>query len=181
MSKKKLILLFGFPILLITIGITYALMFETSDPVSNEFRAASIYNPDILEEFTTGDLVKKNVKVSMSSASYQSYVRAKVIINWQDDGGNVLADIPEEGVDYSITYTLGNWLTSGDGYYYYKYPITGETGVLISEARVLKSAPKSGYKLNIEVVAQAVQSMPSDAVVDTWGVTVDQNGTISLS
>lgn len=181
MSKKRIILLFGFPILLITIGITYALLFDTTEPVNNEFRAASIYNPLILEDFTTGNLVKKNVKVSMSEASYQSYIRAKVIVNWQDNNGNVLAITPEQGVDYSITYTLGDWISSRDGYYYYKYPTTGETSTLISEAKVLKKAPKEGYKLNIEIIAQAVQSTPSEAVVDTWNVVLDQNGNISLS
>ena len=181
MSKKKVILLFGFPILLITLGITYALMFDQTEPVNNEFRAASIYNPLIKEDFTTGNLVKKNVKISMSEASYQSYIRAKVIVNWQDDDGNALAEPPELGVDYSITYTLGNWMLSNDGYYYYKYPITGETDVLISEAKVLKKAPKSGYKLNIEIIAQAVQSVPQDAVRESWNVLLDQNGNISLS
>lgn len=181
MSRKKTILLFGFPILLITLGITYALLFDKTEPVTNKFRAASIYNPSIIEDFTAGSLIKKNVKISMSEASYQSYIRAKVIINWQDDNGNVLIDTPIEGVDYSISYTLGKWMQSGDGYFYYKYPVNDETEVLINEAKVLKKSPKNGYKLNIEVVAQAVQSIPQDAVVESWNVLVDQDGNISLS
>ena len=181
MNKKKIIILFGFPMLLIVIGVTYAFLIDRTPPVNNEFRAASVYTPVIVEDFTTGNLIKRNVKVSMAAASYQSYIRAKVIVNWQDDDGNVLAISPESGVDYSITYMLGNWLLATDGYYYYKAPVNGETDVLISEASVLKKAPKAGYKLNIEILAQAVQSVPSNAVVDSWGVILDQNGNINVS
>lgn len=169
-------------VLMLSISVYSAISFVfnlISEPLTNSFQPANIPKPTIVEDFTDGDLIKKNVKVDVSSSTFASYVRSKVVINWKGDDGSILAVEPVPGVDYTISYSLGNWTYGTDGFYYYKYPLTGASEVLITECKVLNKAPVDGYKLNVEVMSQTVQSTPSKAVVELWGVKVNSDGMIS--
>ena len=94
--------------------------------------------------------------------------------------GNVSATLPNIGTDYSLSVGT-DWVLIG-GYYYYKYSIIpgNNTANLITECQVLK--PYSGdndlgYKLNVEILADAIQSEPINAIEESWKVTIS-NGTV---
>ena len=87
-----------------------------------------------------------------------------------DEAGNVTgaASVP--------TFTLGkDWIKGSDGYYYYTkaVPVGGSTGNLLEKAMTLDE------NMQVVVLADAIQAMPKQAVIDAWGVTVDSNGSIS--
>lgn len=164
--------------LIISISFVVAYFFNSSTGLTNKFESANIYEPTIIEDFTDGDFVKKNVKVKVNDDSFPCYVRVKVVFNWKDDDGNILAVSPTEGVDYTISYKIGKWNKGSDGFYYYNKSLTGETDILIEECSVINSSPAEGYRLNVDVLVQSVQAEPSEAVIDSWGVVINSDGTI---
>lgn len=145
--------------------------------------------PDVVNTFTPGEVppsinetrpedngnVKKNVSVT-NSGNVDAYIRAAVVVNWVDDEGNIVNN--PEGHTYAINYSKTDWVDGEDGYFYYTKPVAanGQTGELISSAY-----PTAGttYKLQIEIMAQSIQSVPTSVVTDKWGVTVATDGTIS--
>ena len=102
-----------------------------------------------------------------------SYIRAAVVVTWVTSDGSTLAETPVEGEDYDITYAENTgWLKGDDGYWYYTTPVNPNesTGILIDECTQL--AEKADCQLAVEILASAIQSDPSDAVTEAWGVTV---------
>jgi len=172
-------ILFIFVIISISTSVVVSYFFNKSQPLKNSFNAAKVYEPTILEDFSDGDLIKKNVKININSKSIASYVRAKVVISWKDDKNNILAIEPVAGTDYKISYNLGKWMFASDGFYYYSEPLLGDSDILINECEVISKSPVNGYKLNVEILAQSVQSVPKDAVKELWGVNVNTDGTIT--
>ena len=145
---------------------------------------------DVVNTFTPGEVpptinetkpenngnVKKDVSVT-NSGNVEAYIRAAVVVNWVDDQGNIVNN--PEGHAYMINYSEDTgWVDGSDGYFYYTKPVAakGETGKLISSAY-----PTAGttYKLQVEIMAQTIQSKPTSVVAEKWGVTVAADGTIS--
>ena len=71
--------------------------------------------------------------------------------------------------------------------YYYKYPVAAgdETPNLIDSLSQIPGVvgPENGkYALSVEIVADAVQAEPTDAVMDAWdGATVDADGALTIT
>ena len=67
-----------------------------------------------------------------------------------------------------------------DGYYYYTTPVAPNetTKPLIKTVIPVDSKTPEGYWLNVEILGDAIQSLPTTAVESSWGVTVT-NGQIS--
>ena len=65
-----------------------------------------------------------------------------------------------------------------DGYYYAKAPVApkGNTPVLIEKCTEVAANAPDGYTLSLEILADAIQSTPTRAVEQAWGVTVDTDG-----
>lgn len=153
-------------------GAVLAFMFATTDPVENDFVPQTAPQIAAKETFSTGDLIKKDVYVSLEDTGYACYVRAKVVVTWQDADGNVYGQLPQEGTDYTIAYGSG-WKQIGD-FWYYQTPVADKTGDLVETCQVLKQAPTDDCTLHVEILAQAVQSLPETAVEELWGVTPEQ-------
>ena len=93
------------------------------------------------------------------------------------------------GVDIGGTATIppfapgANWVED-DGYYYYTRPVApGQTPENNLIDTITLSSPYTdadGGKQVIEIIAEAIQSVPEEAVKDAWGVTVN-NGTLSVN
>lgn len=183
-KNKKLILLISIVAILIlalAAGTTLAWLNAKTDPMVNTFEPAKVTSE--VEE-TLDNAVKKDVKIKNTS-NIDAYIRATVVINWVDKAGNVAGQKPVENTDYTISYNLSNdggWWKGDDGYYYYSSAIAPDdlTGVLIKECQ-LKAGAKvpEGYSLSVEIIADAIQSVPTSVVADKWNVTVNDNGTIS--
>ena len=155
----------------------------------NEFtygRVTSSVNETFEEEF--GDPVKRNVSLR-NTGNTPAYLRALLVVTWKDENGVVLSTLPVEDEDYEIDVTLAkHWILKDEGfgsYIYYRYPVDpGEsTSELIDMVRqnTHATAPENGtYKLSVEIVVDAVQAYPADAVKEAWNVDVNEDGTLEV-
>ena len=169
----------------------WAYLHLCTSPADNAFQAASNVNPAISEVTVPDDgspiTEKKDVTVNVGNTSviiggtpdagYSVYVRAAVIVTWQDAVGNVYFQNPTAGTDYTITYNTTDWTQGTDGYWYYNSAVNSgqSTANLIKSCTALKAAPKSGYTLNVTIAAQTIQSAGTTdtgdipARKDAWG------------
>lgn len=173
--NKKLILLISIAAILIlalTAGTTLAWLKASSGPVVNTFEPARVTSQ--VEEKTDKG-IKSEVKIKNTS-NIDAYIRATVVINWVDKDGNVAAQKPVKDTDYTIEYNLSNdgWWQGNDGYYYYSSAVAPEdmTGTLISKCEAVAGKAPEGYSLSVEIIADAIQSVPDKAVREAWNVTV---------
>lgn len=185
--------------LLVTVAIavsgTIAYLFTSSDPVVNTFTPVT---PDIEIPEEMNRTVKEKATVQ-NTGDVDSYLRAKIVVTWQNSNGEVYPEVPvlktdsnAEG-DYTMS-TGAHWIQHTDGYYYYyKVAALGQPEVtkkdgsieygegvtdddmLIIRAEVVGEAPAEGYTLHIEILGQAIQAEPVDAIKDAWGVTISSN------
>ena len=165
------------------IGGVAAYLSTQTGPVTNTFTAATGTQPTIVE--TMENNVKSNVSVNVGDPGYAVYVRAAVVVTWQDDQGNVLAKAPVANTDYSITMNETDWFQHGGFWYYQEMISSGSTQPLISSCEV--KAAKGDYHLNVEIIAQTIQALGCTddgdipAVQDAWGVYVDANNELSAT
>lgn len=165
-SKKKgnkVMWLYALSIALLLLSVcttgVFAYLKLKTDTTDNSFNSAQSVNPQIIETFDGN--IKKDVKVNVGVTGYSVYVRAAVVVTWQDSDGNVYVVPPEEDKDYFIRYG-DRWEKRGDYWYYDSVVESGEvTAPLITECKPLKEAPVKGYTLNVKVVAQTIQSAGS--------------------
>ena len=171
-SKKKgnkVMWLYALSIALLLLSVcttgVFAYLKLSTKKTDNSFQSAHSVNPQINETKFDGS-IKENVTVNVGETGYSVYVRAAVVVTWQDSDGNVYVVPPEEGCvvspeedkDYFIRYG-DRWKKRGDYWYYYSVVESGEvTAPLIIECKPLKEAPVKGYTLNVKVVAQTIQS-----------------------
>lgn len=168
-------------VMLIASGSTYAYL-KWNGGVQNTFEYETSVRPAIEEEFN--DKIKKNVSISAGDTDYSVYVRAAIVATWVDSSGNVVhAKEPVLGTDYSLNLNLSpdGWFVGDDGYYYYALPVLSgnSTDNLITECKPLEEAPSIGYKLNVDIIAQTIQSAGTTddedkpLVTEAWGISVD--------
>lgn len=177
LNMKSLVLLVCVTLLLaFTVSGTVAFLADNSGPVVNEFTPVNV-TPSVTESFD--HKVKKDVQIK-NSGNIDAYIRAMVIITWQNTEGQVLATLPQAD-DYNISWGTGWDRDTSDGFYYHTTKVApgSLTSVLIEESKPLKAAPVEGYTLHVEILAQSIQAQPTTAVTNSWGVTVAADGTIS--
>ena len=187
-QKKKMVLALLTAVLLIaTAGAVYAyLSANAGTGVSNSMEPAGATDPTI-----------SSYVVDVGTPGYAVYVRAFVVVTWQDSEGNIYGQMPVEGTDYSIVWSTGegeNWFQNSDGFYYFRNPVAYDgtnassryTDPLIKSITEQVTCP--GYTLNVEIISQTIQavgytngslSIPSiPAVQDAWGVVVNSDNTL---
>lgn len=171
MKKKMILMLAAMALLLtVTVGSTIAYLWTSTPAVINTFTPAS--SGTTIEEDFKGN-VKNNVQIK-NTGDVKSYIRAAVVITWQNATGEVLSEVPVKGTDYSITWTKAGWTDlQSDGFYYYNTVVEPgkSTGVLFTDCKPLQAAPEDGYALHVEIIAQSIQAEPISAVTDAWGWT----------
>lgn len=175
--KKSVILLITVSaMLLMVIGASLSFLNTHKGPLVNEF-ASSYVTSEVIETFK--DNVKKDVKIQ-NTGDIAAYIRAAVIVTWEDEGKNVYPQMPVAGRDYTIDFSFDGWQLASDGYYYYSNSVApnGLTKPLIEEVIPVDENTPNGYKLSVEILGDAIQSLPTKAVESSWGVTVT-NGQIS--
>lgn len=149
-------------VLLVSTGGTLAYLFTSTAPVENTFSPAEM-GIVIHEEFANN--VKSNVYVENTSEA-NVYIRAAIVINWQDDAGNVVAE-PVVTNDYTMT--LGTGWKEVDGYY---YCTAADEKDASSTSQLIVSCVPNGtpkYRLSVSILAQAIQVEPASAVQEAWG------------
>lgn len=178
-SSKKAIALLVSIVLLVTVavGATLAYLIDKTGEIENIFTPSKV-TVTVVEEFDGN--VKKNVSIQ-NTGDTTAFIRAEVIVTWQNEEGDVLGKAPVAGEDYTISYNTdtqtnpaGKWVEK-DGYYYWNKPVAAgdKTGILITEAEPVAEAPADDYFLCIEIIASGIQSVGTNgtdsAVVDAWG------------
>lgn len=123
--------------------------------------------------------VKRDVCVR-NTGNTEAYIRAAIVINFVTADNKVYGKTPMAGVDYTISYGDGSWLKGSDGFWYYKYKVSpGEaTDKLLQSVTDLQIAPE-GCRLQVQIVASAIQAIPERAVIQSWGVDIS-NGTLRV-
>lgn len=178
-NRKKASFLLTSLILLLTlfIGGTTAFLIASGPDVTNTFTPSRVAS--FVDE-TFENNVKTNVKIQ-NTGDTTSYIRAAIVVTWQDANGNVYPATPQSGSDYTMVMGSSDWSLHADGFYYYKYPVEPgqKTNNLIDSCIYVANAP-AGYGLNVEILGSAIQSVPTSVVTTNWGVNVDsQTGNIT--
>ena len=185
---KALLLIASLAVLLTaTVGSTAAWLVSKPAAVENNFVPGEVAC-QVLEDFGTesGTSVKRNVCVK-NTGNTDAYIRVLLVFTWKDKDGNIFSNKPQEGKDYQINKNLTDWIkqeSDAGTYYYYKKRVArdAETDVLIELLRQADgvTGPENGkYKLSVDILADAVQANPPEAVADSWGVAVE-NGEIKV-
>lgn len=188
-QAKALLLIASLAVLLTaTVGSTAAWLVSKPAAVENNFVPGKVAC-QVLEDFGTesGASVKRNVRVK-NTGNTDAYIRVLLVFTWKDKDGNIFSNKPQEGNDYQIVMDdLTDWImqkSDAGAYFYYKKPVapSAETGKLIDSLRQIAgvTGPENGkYKLSVDILADAVQADPPEAVADSWGVDVE-NGEIKI-
>lgn len=122
---------------------------------------------------------KEHVQVK-NTGTTDAYIRATYVVNWVDAQGRISASDPE-GYSYSLTENPDGAWTEKDGYFYYTSSIApgaSTAGSLLTCEVTYPENPE--YTLSVEVLAEAIQSTPDNAVQEAWGVTVNADGKLTV-
>ena len=169
-AKRSLVLVVSVLVLLLAVaGGTLAWLTANTGPVVNTFTPAQV-SCEVTEDFN--GTIKSNVNVTNTSDIY-AYIRAKLVtyrVNAQNQHIGGTASLPN--------FTLGTgWVKYGD-YYYYTKPVAPnqkpETNLTDSMTLIGSYMDTDGGKQVIEVMAEAIQSSPAEAVGKSWGVTISE-------
>ena len=95
------------------------------------------------------------------------YVRAAIVANWVDEDGTILSTQP------SVTYSINaGWEQGSDGFYYYTGIVpahSNNTVALLAEDGItVNGTAPSGYTLQVQVLSSAIQTTPTEAVINGW-------------
>ena len=184
MNKKKILLFLLLTVLLLTLVTTvYAYMFREIKNVTSIFVPANV-DCSVQETFTGSE---KNSIMIINESNVDAYVRVRFVCYWQDSKGNpIVSDIDQ------AEFTLGKDWLEYQNVYYYKYTLAPneQTKELLGSKitmpdPICETISSDGvvteywYYPVVEVFAEAIQALPTNAVVESWGVTLDENGNIT--
>ena len=136
----------------------------------------------VTNSFTPG-VVLCEVKADNSvenTGNVDAYIRAAVVINWENASGDINGIAPKADTDYTVT--LGeNWVKIGE-YYYYKNEVpfqgTDKTTPVVTVKQLTKSP--EGFSLMVEVLAEAIQAEGTNGtetpIEDAWDVAMPLGG-----
>ena len=184
-GKTAALLLSAVVLLGVTAARTGAFVAEKPEgAVTNTFERSSV-TCEVTETFE--DNVKSDVQIK-NTGDVDAYMRATIVVTWQDADHNLYWQTPVLDTEYTMTIAEDTgWFLGSDGYYYYENPVAvgASTGVLISECKPIAAAPAEDYTLVVEILAEAIQAdgvnSESAAVAGTvWpAVTVGNSGVLS--
>ena len=156
-------------LLALAVGGTVAWLSAQAPEVTNTFTPATV-TCEVEEEFDKNTGVKTDVNVKNTS-DIDVYIRVKLVTYRTNDAGQHIggtAELP--------AFTLGeNWVEK-DGYYYYTLPVAPDKtpAANLADKMTLTASydDADGGKQALDVMAEAIQSAPEEAVADAWGVQI---------
>lgn len=172
--NKQFVLLVSMVALLIgVIGGSLAYLFTNTDPVTNTFIPGEV---DIdIDEPGWDHAVKRSVTIQ-NNGNVSSYIRAAVVVTWQDESGKVYPGMPAAGTDYYIDWETTGWIGPDNaGFYTFTTPVApnGKTSVLITECYPYDDKTPENYHLVVDVISEAIQADGMDGnvpvVTSAWG------------
>ncbi|MBR2067956.1 MAG: hypothetical protein IJ875_06855, partial [Solobacterium sp.] len=164
MKIKKIMLMMALallPLILFTTYLSTLGYITAQDKVENEFNKGEVSS--LLHEDFDGQ-TKKDVYVE-NNGNVDIYLRADILIYFEDEEGRVLFEKPIEGVDYQLT--LGSNWKKIDNRYYYQEALSADEA---SSNLIETCTNLSNKKLVVEVVTQALQANDTTALQEAWGL-----------
>ena len=166
-KKIQLLILSLLVVTTVTVGGTVAYLTTNTDPVVNTFKPSHV-TCEVTENFN-GE-TKSNVNVKNTS-DIDAYIRVKLVTYRVNDAGQHIGGVAE-----IPGFTPGaGWVKHGE-YYYYTSPVAKDDKPakdLIGSIKLNAGYDDAdGGKQVIEVMAEAIQSEPAEAVGEAWGVTI---------
>lgn len=160
---------------------TLAYLTDRTAAVENTFISGRV-TTEVVESLTEEDseiTVKEHVQIK-NTGNVPAFIRAAIVITWRDASGNLSGERPVSGTDYEMSLGSSEW-EGRDGFWYYRAPVApgAKTEDLITS--IVPKADKSGYTLSVEILGSGIQSMPSSAVVEAWGVSVGNDGKLEVT
>lgn len=156
-----------------------AWLISTPEHVVNSFIPGEV-TIQVDETFDDGHTTKQNVSIK-NTGNVPAYIRVALVPAWVDDEGNIAAK--HASLD-DCNITLGDdfnqfWFEGTDGFYYCKTFINPDksTPILIKSCTV--NGGEHEYDFELQVIASAVQSLPTSTVGEVWPVVVDPDGTLA--
>lgn len=177
------------------VGTTLAWLTDKTDALTNNFTYAKV-SCQVLETVNEDQTQKSDVKIQ-NTGNTDAYIRATYVVTIRDDNGNILYDAYETEEFQRYMDNLEHWINNDgfwqkgtDDYWYYRLPVAPNE----KTEKLFRTQISSMYiringtlrKTHIEILASAVQAMPTNAVEDAWGATVqpvqvpEENYTINL-
>lgn len=162
-------------LLALAIGGTVAWLTAGDTPITNTFNPSKV-TCAVTETFNETTGVKTNVNVT-NTGDIHAYIRVKLVTYRTNAQGQHIG-----GTATLPTLTLGaNWVKYGD-YYYYTLPVepNGKPATNLTNSMALAGSynDADGGKQAIDVMAEAIQSVPAEAVGQAWGVHISSNSVV---
>ena len=153
----------------LAVGGTVAWLTANATPVKNTFTPSNVACR-VTENFD--GTTKSNVNVT-NTGDTEAYIRVKLVTYRVNGDGQHIG-----GTATLPSFTRGeNWVAFG-GYYYYTLPVAAGASPaadLIDSITLTGSYNDAdGGKQVVEVMAEAIQSQPAEAVGSSWGVTISE-------
>lgn len=162
-------------LLALAIGGTVAWLTAKDQPITNTFNPSKV-TCAVTETFDETTGVKTNVNVT-NTGDINAYIRVKLVTYRTNAQGQHIG-----GTATLPTFTLGtNWVKYGD-YYYYTLPVApdGNPATNLTDSMTLTASydDADGGKQAIDVMAEAIQSVPPEAIGQAWGVRISPNSVV---
>lgn len=167
-SGKSIALLVSLVLIIgVIVGGAVAFLIDSTGSVNNQFTPSKV-TTEVTEKCigtTKSDVAIKN------TGDTDAWIRAAVVVTWQDEAGNVYGKAPKANVDYTA-WTLGtDWKQGGDGFYYYTKPVAAgakTSSALIDKIEPIGYPPADGYHLTVEIIGSGIQSKPANVFDTEW-------------
>ena len=162
-------------LLALAIGGTVAWLSTNDTPITNTFTPSKVAC-EVTESFD--GTVKSNVNVQ-NTGDIDAFIRVKLVTYRTNDKDQHIG-----GTAALPPFDLGDNWVEYNGYYYYTLPVkAGETPVtnLTDSMKLTKTYEDAdGGHQAIDVMAEAIQSVPEAAVQAAWGAnfSIDGNGNL---
>lgn len=148
----------------LAVGGTIAWLIDKDSPLVNTFDPSKV-TCEVQEKFD--GKVKSDVNVKNTGDIY-AFIRVKLVTYRTNDQGQHIG-----GTAALPQFTLGaNWVEY-NGYYYYTLPVAPNakpaTNLISSITLTDSYTDADGGKQAVDVMAEAIQSVPEDAVKAAWG------------
>ncbi|MBQ8611069.1 MAG: hypothetical protein IJ412_05085 [Oscillospiraceae bacterium] len=151
-------------------GSVLAYMYRVTELTQNAFTPAYV---DCIAAETFDGTTKSQITVQ-NTGNIPAYLRVRLVSYWVYAESGEIAPIASQ----APAFTLGpGWVAGSGSTYYYAVPVAAEaiTGNLLGGPPLtleIKTIDSTTYHQVIDVFAEAIQSVPADAVIDSWGVTL---------
>lgn len=163
-------------ILTVAIGGTIAWLVTKTDGITNTFQPSKV-TCEVEENFD--GKVKTDVNVK-NTGDIDAFIRVKLVTYRTNDKGQHIGGT----ADLTTQLTLKAGWVEYDGFYYYTKPVAPNdyTGVLADAITLAAYTDPDGGHQAIDVMAEAIQSVPEDAVKAAWGngFSINADGSLAV-